>query len=47
MNSIQKAATLVIALAITLTGATLATDPLALAGLHSVGAVPLALSAQL
>ncbi len=36
MNSIYKAATLVVALAITLTGAMLATAPLALAGSQSV-----------
>jgi hypothetical protein len=36
MNSIYKAAALVIALTITLTGATLATAPLALAGSQSV-----------
>jgi hypothetical protein len=36
MNSIHKAAALVIALTITLTGATLATAPLALAGSRSV-----------
>jgi uncharacterized membrane protein YadS len=47
MNGIQKAATLVMALAITLMGATLATAPLALTGLHGLGAVPSVLSAQL
>lgn len=47
MTSIQKAATLVVALAITLMGATLATAPLALTGMHAVGAIPVALSAQL
>jgi len=36
MNSIHKAAALVIALTITLTGATLATAPLALAGSQSL-----------
>lgn len=36
MNSIHKAAALVIALTITLAGATLATAPLALAGSQSV-----------
>jgi hypothetical protein len=47
MTSIQKAATLVIALAITLMGATLATAPLALSGVHAVGAAPFTLSAQI
>jgi hypothetical protein len=47
MNSIQKAATLVIALVITLMGATLATAPLALSGVHGVGAAPFTLSAQI
>jgi hypothetical protein len=36
MNSIHKAAAFVIAFAITLTGATLATAPLALAGSQSI-----------
>ncbi len=47
MNRMQKAATLVVALAITLLGATFATSPLALAGLHSAAGVPSVLSAQL
>jgi hypothetical protein len=47
MNSIRKAATLVIALGITLMGATLVTAPLALTAPHGVGAVPSVLSAQL
>lgn len=40
MNRIQKAATFVIALTITLLGATLATAPLALASMQSVFNVP-------
>lgn len=38
MNPIQKAATVVVALTITLVGATLATAPLALANWHSTPA---------
>jgi hypothetical protein len=51
MNRIEKTATFVVALvaalAITLLGATFATAPLALTGLHGSGGVPSALSAQL
>ena len=47
MNRIEKTATLVVALAITLLGATFATPPLALTVLHSAGGVPSSLSAQL
>ncbi|HEY6516539.1 MAG TPA: hypothetical protein VIY50_10370 [Steroidobacteraceae bacterium] len=47
MNRIEKTATFVVALAITILGATFATAPLALTGLHGVGGVPSALSAQL
>jgi hypothetical protein len=47
MNRIRKAATLVVALTITLLGATFATSPLALAGVHSAAGVPSILSAQL
>lgn len=39
MNRIQKAATLVIALTITLVGATLVTAPLALANVQSISPV--------
>ncbi len=42
MNRIQKAAAALIALAITLTGATLATAPLALAGVQARSSHPLA-----
>jgi hypothetical protein len=46
MNRIQKAATLVIALTITLLGATLAAAPMAVAGMHGAG-LPSVLSVQL
>lgn len=45
MNLMQKTTTLVIALSITLLGATLATAPLALAGRRSVGGAPSTMSA--
>jgi hypothetical protein len=47
MNSIRKAAALVIALTITLTGATLATAPLALAGSRSLALHRLSAVAQI
>lgn len=47
MNRIEKTASFVVALAITLLGATFATAPLALTAAHVAGSVPSVLSTQL